>query len=188
MVWCDSQLEMKINEKHLCELSTLDALADKRGYLQKRGEVNRAFQRRWFVLLGNLLFYFEKSDDSEPKGVIVLENCVVGMSESDDNNAFELSFGGSGTRTYVLAADTREEMDDWMQVLERSSCRYLQTMIAQLQRQVDDIGASPVAKPELQQTVAATDHEMSKPVNDSDSLPAPQSNDTTLEQDVTAKV
>jgi sesquipedalian len=48
------------------------------GFLSKRGEVNKSFQRRWFVLKGNLLFYFEKKTDKEPLGMIIIEGCTIG--------------------------------------------------------------------------------------------------------------
>lgn len=51
---------------------------DREGWLQKRGDVNKSWQRRYFVLKGNLLFYFEKKGDREPIGVIILEGCTVG--------------------------------------------------------------------------------------------------------------
>jgi len=187
---------MKINERHLCELSTLCTPADKRGYLNKLGEVDRTFQRRWFVLRGNLLFYFEGPDDGEPTGVIVLENCVVSVSEHEDRYAFELSFGGSGTRTYVLAADSQKEMEDWMRVLSRSSCSYLQTMIGLLQHQVADLDASSAAKPtavtenavsSVPQTLAVTD-EIRNSSGDLDSLATQHSPDATAEQTATANV
>jgi len=136
------QISMKINEQHLCELSTLGTPADKQGYLDKRGEVNRSFRRRWFVLRGNLLFYFERSENAVPTGVIVLENCAVHASECEDQYAFELSFGGAGTRTYVLAADTQEDMEDWMRAIASSSCGYLRTAVMDLQRQVAELDAS----------------------------------------------
>ena len=41
-------------------------------------QVNKSFQRRWFVLKGNLLFYFEKKGDKEPIGVVILEGCTIG--------------------------------------------------------------------------------------------------------------
>lgn len=72
---------MKINEKNLCAYAVSSAVAaDKEGYLMKKGEVNKGFQRRWFVLKGNLLFYFEKRSDKEPLGVIILEGCSVGKN------------------------------------------------------------------------------------------------------------
>ncbi|MPC60243.1 Sesquipedalian-1 [Portunus trituberculatus] len=70
---------MKINEKNLCAYSVSPTLIDKEGYLLKKGEVNKNFQRRWFVLKGNLLFYFEKKGDREPIGVIILEGCTIGQ-------------------------------------------------------------------------------------------------------------
>lgn len=51
---------------------------DLEGYLTKRGEVNKSFQRRYFVLKGNLLFYFDKRGDKEPLGVIIIEGCTIG--------------------------------------------------------------------------------------------------------------
>ena len=47
------------------------------GWLWKRGEVNKNFQKRYFVLKGNLLFYFDKRFDKEPIGVIILEGWFV---------------------------------------------------------------------------------------------------------------
>ena len=63
---------MKINEKNLCHFACQEPY-DKCGFLNKRGEVNKAWQKRWFVLKGKLLFYFEKRTDKEPIGMIILE-------------------------------------------------------------------------------------------------------------------
>jgi hypothetical protein len=69
---------MKINEKNLAAFAASATPVDREGWLVKRGEVNRGYQKRWFVLKGNLLFYFEKRGDKEPVGVIVLEGCTIG--------------------------------------------------------------------------------------------------------------
>lgn len=70
---------MKINEKNLIAIASSSHLpVDKEGWLNKKGEVNKGFQKRWFVLKGNLLFYFEKKSDKEPLGVIIVEGCTVG--------------------------------------------------------------------------------------------------------------
>lgn len=68
---------MKINEKNLCMFATSPPV-DLEGWLSKRGEVNKNYQRRYFVLKGNLLFYFEKKGEKEPLGVIILEGCTIG--------------------------------------------------------------------------------------------------------------
>uniref|UniRef100_A0A672Z499 PH domain-containing protein n=1 Tax=Sphaeramia orbicularis TaxID=375764 RepID=A0A672Z499_9TELE len=54
---------------------------NKTGFLFKKGERNTAYHRRWFVLKGNMLFYFEERDSREPIGVIVLEGCTVELCE-----------------------------------------------------------------------------------------------------------
>ena len=85
---------MKINDKHLVAFANSNAPIDKEGYLQKKGEVNKSFQKRWFVMKGNLLFYFEKRGDREPIGVIILESCTVELGDSTDAFAFDLVFKG----------------------------------------------------------------------------------------------
>lgn len=73
---------MKINEKNLAAFATSATPVDREGWLAKRGEVNKGYQKRWFVLKGNLLFYFEKRGDKEPVGVIVLEGCTIGIASN----------------------------------------------------------------------------------------------------------
>ena len=129
---------MKINEKTVASFAVCSSPVDMEGYLFKRGELNKGFQRRWFVLKGNLLFYFEKKQDKEPVGLIVLENCSVQASEVD-KYAFELLFEGTNTRTYVLQADTEEELDLWMKSVAHASYEYLKAIVQELQGQLDTI-------------------------------------------------
>lgn len=75
-------VKMKINEKNLCYFATSPPV-DREGWLQKRGDLNKSWQRRYFVLKGNLLFYFEKKGDREPLGVIILEGCTIGEWQSN---------------------------------------------------------------------------------------------------------
>lgn len=49
------------------------------GWLQKRGEMYKTWHNRYFVLKGNLLFYFENKGDREPIGGIVLEGSTISM-------------------------------------------------------------------------------------------------------------
>ena len=50
---------------------------DREGILLKKGARNTSYQRRWFILRGNLLFYLEHQADHTPLGLILLENCQV---------------------------------------------------------------------------------------------------------------
>ena len=120
---------MKLNERCVAEFSTSSAPIDKEGYLNKKGELNRGYQRRWFILKGNLLYYFEKRSDKEPIGVIVLDNCHVEMAESGEPYAFQITFGGDGSRTYILGADTPKEMESWMRAVTHSNYDCLRVMV-----------------------------------------------------------
>ncbi len=74
----------------------------------KRGEVNRSFQKRYFVLRGNLLFYFEKKSDREPVGVIIMEGCTIELAEEEHEKfAFKIAFHGEGKRTYILGTESQ---------------------------------------------------------------------------------
>ena len=120
---------MRLNERCVAEFSTSSAPTDKEGFLNKKGELNRGYQRRWFVLKGNLLYYFEKRSDKEPIGVVVLDNCHVELAESGEPYAFQITFGGDGSRTYILGADTSKEMESWMRAITHSSYEYLKMMV-----------------------------------------------------------
>ncbi|KAL7738733.1 hypothetical protein ACLKA6_001068 [Drosophila palustris] len=129
---------MKINEKNLCVFARTPPF-DMEGFLNKRGEINKAFQRRYFVLKGNLLFYFETRMDKEPLGLIIVEGCTIELSlESDvDNYCFEIAFNGN--RTYILAAETQESMELWMKALTCAGYEYKRIIVAELQRQLQEI-------------------------------------------------
>ena len=132
---------MRLNEKNVASFAVCSSPVDKEGYLQKKGDLNREFQRRWFVLKGNLLFYFLKKQDREPQGVIVLEACSVQVSVHG-RYCFEISFDGAGTRIYVLGADNNDEMESWMKAISHASYEYLKTIVDELQRRVDILSSS----------------------------------------------
>lgn len=99
---------MKINERTLISYAvSAEKPTDKSGWLWKRGEVNKNFQKRFFVLKGNLLFYFEKNTDKEPVGVIILEGCTIELAEEEaEKFSFKIVFHGEGKRTFILGTDT----------------------------------------------------------------------------------
>ena len=131
---------MKIlNEKGLVHFASSGAPADKEGYLHKKGEVNKGFQKRWFVLKGNLLFYYEKKDDREPQGLIVLEGCTIELAEDTENFLFMINFASSGLRTYCLSAPTQEIMESWMKALSCAGYEYVKLMVSDLQGQLEKL-------------------------------------------------
>ncbi|EDO39872.1 predicted protein, partial [Nematostella vectensis] len=129
---------MKLNEKSVAQFAISNSSTDKEGYLNKKGELNRGYQRRWFVLKGNLLYYFERRLDKDPIGVIILENCNVELAESGEPYAFQINFAGAGARVYVLGADTPEDMEAWMKVLTIATYEYMQMMVQSLEKNLSD--------------------------------------------------
>ena len=157
---------MKLNEKHLLAFLDSDAQTVRESYLYKRGELNRAFQKRWFVLKGNLLFYYEKKTDTEPIGVIILDSYKVENSYDADVGmcAFDIVFRGSGSRVYTLAADSREEMKLWKKDILRASYDHMTLMVNDLQHQLDEINSSQVHSKRSEPLDQPTPPERSAPV------------------------
>lgn len=132
---------MKINERTLISYAvSAEKPTDKSGWLWKRGEVNKNFQKRFFVLKGNLLFYFEKNTDKEPVGVIILEGCTIELAEEEaEKFSFKIVFHGEGKRTFILGTDTPEVMEEWMKILACSSYDYMKLMVLELEQQLAEL-------------------------------------------------
>ncbi|NXU06493.1 SESQ1 protein, partial [Buphagus erythrorhynchus] len=130
---------MKLNERSLAFYATCDSPADNAGFLYKRGERHTAYHRRWFVLKGNMLFYFEDRDSREPVGVIVLEGCNVELCDAAENYAFAIRFGGTKSRTYVLAAENQAAMESWVKSLSRASFDYMRLVVRELEKQLQEM-------------------------------------------------
>ncbi|XP_014224967.1 sesquipedalian-1 [Trichogramma pretiosum] len=134
---------MKCNEKNMIAFATSPSSVDREGWLNKRGEINRTYQRRWFVLKGNILFYFDKRGDKEPLGMIVLEGYTIDLADEDEQFGFKIVFHGANNRSYILAAESQESMEQWMKALACASYDYVKTMVAELQRQLDAVEQEP---------------------------------------------
>ncbi|KAM6930659.1 sesquipedalian-1-like [Xenentodon cancila] len=130
---------MKLNERSVAHYAICDSPPDKTGFLFKKGERNTAYHRRWFVLKGNMLFYFEERDSREPIGVIVLEGCTVELCESTEEFAFAIKFDCAKARVYKMAAENQAAMESWVKALSRASFDYMRLVVKELERQLEEI-------------------------------------------------
>ncbi|XP_053276928.1 sesquipedalian-1 [Pleuronectes platessa] len=130
---------MKLNERSVAHYATCDSPPDKTGFLFKKGERNTAYHRRWCVLKGNMLFYFEERDGREPIGVIVLEGCTVELCESAEEFAFAIKFECAKARVYKMASDSQVAMESWVKALSRASFDYMRLVVKELERQLEEI-------------------------------------------------
>jgi cytohesin len=111
---------------------------DKEGWLAKQGMRYKNWNRRWFVLSDKCLYYFEFSTDKEPRGIIPLENVRAHVVEDKSRPySFEIYSNTSDVikacktdsdgrlvegkhTTYRMAASCAEEMNSWINAIQRS--------------------------------------------------------------------
>lgn len=130
---------------------------DQEGILLKKGTRNTSYQRRWFILRGNLLFYLEHQADHTPLGLILLENCQVEQRlGATEPYAFTIltprADGTEGGRSYKLAAENQEELGAWLGALAGASWRQLAALLSPLVAQYRELcqaaGQEPSSPPE----------------------------------------
>ncbi|XP_029932979.1 sesquipedalian-1-like [Myripristis murdjan] len=129
---------MKIHGKILSYFESCNSPVDKEGYLNKKGERNTSYQKRWCVLKGNLLFYKERHTDRDLLGVIVLEGCTVQLCESEEQFAFSLVWSEPGLRTYKFAAEDQASQESWIKALLSATHSYLFVLVMDLQKQYQE--------------------------------------------------
>eukprot|EP00033_Pygsuia_biforma_P001798 GCRY01002010.1.p1 GENE.GCRY01002010.1~~GCRY01002010.1.p1 ORF type:complete len:439 (+),score=97.56 GCRY01002010.1:222-1538(+) len=108
-----------------------------KGFLKKQGGRVKTWKTRWFLLTGNVLYYFKSPDDEEPCGIIPLEDLRVRPVESAKYHLFEIyhpadiaiksarNVNGrmeSGHHTvYRFMAKTQAERDLWMETISNNT-------------------------------------------------------------------
>ncbi|XP_044310738.1 sesquipedalian-2 [Varanus komodoensis] len=137
---------MKLNERSVAYYATSDSPTDHAGFLRKRVERHHhhhhhhttSYHRHWFILKGNLLFYFEERESRDPLGLIVLEGCTVELCEAAEEFAFAIRFDGTGGKAYMLVADCQAAMEAWVKALSRASFDYMRLVVKELEKQLEE--------------------------------------------------
>lgn len=92
----------------------------KEGYLFKKGSqvVKPSWDRRYFVIQGDLLTYYTRGKDEDPIVATNLRLCSVRPSDNPERRfCFSVM---SPIRSYHLQAETEEDYFSWMVVLQNS--------------------------------------------------------------------
>lgn len=135
----------------------------KMGWLTKQGGRIKTWKRRWFILSDQVLYYFKDKQESTSKacGIIPLENIEIRISDQKRKFCFELYLPNRNEtikamkrsqgqiqkghhNNYFIAADSKEEMESWMQAISENVFRGKSTHLIQLQS--DKINRVALAK------------------------------------------
>ncbi|XP_068959500.1 pleckstrin homology domain-containing family A member 4 isoform X2 [Petaurus breviceps papuanus] len=95
-----------------------------RGWLHKQDSSGlRLWKRRWFVLSGHCLFYYKDSREESVLGSVPLPSYSVRPDGPGAPRGRRYTFTAEhpGMRTYVLAADTVEDLRGWLRALGRAT-------------------------------------------------------------------
>ncbi|XP_053761558.1 pleckstrin homology domain-containing family A member 4 isoform X3 [Panthera pardus] len=95
-----------------------------RGWLHKQDSSGlRLWKRRWFVLSGHCLFYYKDSREESVLGSVLLPSYSIRPDGPGAPRGRRFTFTAEhpGMRTYVLAADTLEDLRGWLRALSRAS-------------------------------------------------------------------
>ncbi|XP_075043685.1 pleckstrin homology domain-containing family A member 7 isoform X3 [Mixophyes fleayi] len=126
-----------------------------RGWLHKQDSSGmKLWKRRWFLLSEYCLFYYKDSREEAILGSIPLPGYVISPAAPEDRINRKYSFKAvhtgmrvyiqqrdshrehSGMRTYYFSADTQEDMNGWIRVMNQAAL--IQTS-PESKRQVDDM-------------------------------------------------
>lgn len=104
------------------------------GYLQKQGHHFRNWKRRLGAIEGHYLYYYGSESDTVPKGVLLLDNCVVEEDPAVGKDRKTCCFAVTATkswniqsagayinRTYLFCVNSTQELNDWMSLISTLS-------------------------------------------------------------------
>lgn len=74
--------------------------------------------------------------------MIILEGCTIELAEDGEQYCFKIIFHGEKDRSYLLAAETQDLMEKWMKALTCAGYEYMKLMVAELQRQLEELEES----------------------------------------------
>uniref|UniRef100_A0A671LTP2 Pleckstrin homology domain-containing family J member 1 n=1 Tax=Sinocyclocheilus anshuiensis TaxID=1608454 RepID=A0A671LTP2_9TELE len=110
---------MRFNEKELVFLSRQPS--ERAAELGMRGpKKGDVVKRRLVKLIVNFLFYF-RTDEDEPIGALLLEQCRV---EREDDHVFSIAFLDEAERKYLFECGSQEQCVEWIDAIVKARTRW----------------------------------------------------------------
>jgi len=120
---------LKLGKEAAEKYANAQTQADFEGFLEKKGAKRKNWNKRWFVLKENYLFYTKKQGDP-PQGIINLHGATITETQGPTTraNSFSLlapksvSVDAKWTnRTFFICAGSQEEMKKWSAAMVKAS-------------------------------------------------------------------
>lgn len=92
--------------------------------VQSESHVSSLFtvvKKRLVKLVVNFLFYF-RTDEEEPIGALLLEQCRV---EKEDSQTFSIAFLDEAERKYLFECDSEEQCGEWVDSIIKASYEFM---------------------------------------------------------------
>ncbi|KAI8884894.1 PH domain-like protein, partial [Backusella circina FSU 941] len=94
------------------------------GWLHKRSDRFKTWNKRWFILRDSSLFYFKNPKDNKMKGIICLQGYrVIADPSTSGNKRYGFKLYHDRERVFQFYTDTPEEMKKWMQALMKTTIK-----------------------------------------------------------------
>ncbi|CAD5120501.1 DgyrCDS9067 [Dimorphilus gyrociliatus] len=129
---------MKFNEDSLYALSKKKPNKEGRLGYKKPGREN--YKDRICKLYANMLFYYEINSlghvvKHEPRGVIVLERCLISIDPmADQCFVFTIAFEGGSTHSF--SGKSLKTCEEWVDVLNKASFESIKSEVEQLRSEI----------------------------------------------------
>ncbi|KJE97824.1 hypothetical protein CAOG_007918 [Capsaspora owczarzaki ATCC 30864] len=85
----------------------------------------KSWKKRWFILKGNTISYYKARGDAAPAGTIYVEELSAAepTNERKKPHCFALKSKDNEARVYYMCADSDEDMNDWIRVINQARTR-----------------------------------------------------------------
>ncbi|CEG69710.1 Putative Phospholipid binding protein [Rhizopus microsporus] len=99
----------------------LSLIPDMEGWLYKQGDKYKNWNKRWFVLKANNLFYFKSPKAIRMKGIINLKGYKIEVDSSIQPGKYCFKAHHEKERTFYFYTDQEKYMKDWVKTLMKAT-------------------------------------------------------------------
>lgn len=97
------------------------AAPDMEGWLYKQGDKYKTWNKRWFVLKANNLFYFKSPSAVRMKGIINLKGYRIEVDETIHVGKYCFMAHHPKERTFYFYTDFEKSMKEWLKALMKAT-------------------------------------------------------------------